>query len=186
MIAVLCLFLNWNIVFRFGLYLGYLHCGWDDPDVLQILDSLSSRSSRDLVCHLSGYSNLHCSCCTNGCCLLLCAGKTVNSNDKTNKLYSVDTGFLKNLATCFFSHIVSKIIKKWSKPTSCISEVLCCYIQATQTTGFCVSISHLLSLWRNSVRHLCDKGVWASAAFPKAKWGHHWSESQKCLSLDCF
>ncbi len=34
------------------------------------------------------------------------------------------------------------------KSSSCISEVLCCYIQATQTTGLCISISHILTLWR--------------------------------------
>lgn len=76
----------------------------------------------------------------------------------------------KTLCNTFPSYIIRKRIQIYLyKPASCIPEVLCCYIQATPTTGFCVSISHLLTLWRNRVRPLCDKGVRTPGAFPKAE-----------------
>lgn len=93
------------------------------------------------------------------------------------------TAMMKQTRTCtslwrlcnmFLSYIVCKRIQIYSalslyKPALCISEVLCCYIQATPTTGFCISISHLLTLWRNRIRNLRDKSVRARAAFPKAE-----------------
>lgn len=43
---------------------------------------------------------------------------------------------------------------------SLISALLCLHITPATAPGLCHQVSHLLPLWRDSVRHFCDPSLW--------------------------